>query len=557
MVSALSPRSLLLALLPCAALADWRVDGHNPVLELAKAKQAKQAQPRTLQSRQASSEFRHLNDKTKKFLVNGTDIPFVDWDLGETYAGLLPISKEANETRELFFWYFPSENKNASDEVTIWLNGGPGCSSLIGLVQENGPFTWFKSAYRPVYNIYSWHTLSNMLYIDQPAGTGFSVGSPNITNEEEVAEQFLGFYQNWMETFGTKGRKTYLTGESYAGHYIPYIGDAMIKSDQSEDYSLSGAMMFSPYIRSKPNDFQQQVVTKPFLEQYNNVMGLYPGVGDYWDRIAKADEECGFAEIRDKYFTFPPTGIYPPGNESTACQVSRIVYEGLADISPCSNIYHISQGCPNPSDPLLWADAGDNASVPISFDKKTWHGYLNIPQMREAIHIPAGQQDWKECVDKNPFGPDGDKSDDPFTSGALTRVIEKTNNFIIASGNLDYRVPTNGTLMVLQNMTWNGGQGFDEFPNKDFFLPTAYSDLSSQSAAGKIGDWVAQRGLTFARVYLAGHELPEYAQGGGYRLLEQLLGRVPDLSSSIMFTALPGDFSQAPASNTTNSTTSW
>lgn len=76
------------------------------------------------------------------------------------------------------------------------LNGGPGCSSFIGLVQENGPFTWFPSAYRPVYNIFSWSQLSNVLYVDQPAGTGFSVGKPGVNTEEETAQQFLGFYHN-------------------------------------------------------------------------------------------------------------------------------------------------------------------------------------------------------------------------------------------------------------------------------------------------------------------------------------------------------------------------
>ncbi|WQF87685.1 Putative peptidase S10, serine carboxypeptidase, serine carboxypeptidase, serine active [Colletotrichum destructivum] len=541
----------LLALLPISVLAGWRVDGHNPVKQLAEERRGPIR--RNIHRRQSTGEYQHLNDKTEKYLVNGTSIPLVDWDLGESYAGLMPISKDSNETRQLFFWYFPSSNKQASDEVTIWLNGGPGCSSFIGLVQENGPFTWFPSAYRPVYNIYSWSQLSNILYIDQPAGTGFSVGSPNATTEEEIAQQFLGFYHNWMETFGTKGRKTHLTGESYAGHYIPYIGDAMIKSNQSADYNLSGALMFSPYIRSVPGDFQQHAVTLPFVDEYNNVMGLYPGVADYYDRIKAADEDCGYAKMREKHFTFPPSGLFPSGNESDACRISHIVYEGLAQISPCANIYHISQGCPNPSDPLLWANAGDNASVPLSFDKKTWHGYLNIPEMREALHIPVGQKDWQECTDENPFGPGGDQSADPFASGALTRVIEHTNNFIIASGNLDYRVPTNGTLMVLQNMTWNGDQGFDEFPSKAFFLPTAYSDLSSQSAAGKIGDWVEQRGLTFARVFTAGHELPRYAQGGGYRLLERLLNRVPDLTNNAMFSALPGDFSGA---NTTQNSTS-
>ncbi|KAK1450712.1 carboxypeptidase cpdS [Colletotrichum cuscutae] len=553
MVSAMSIRHLLLALLPCTTvLADsWRVDGFNPVKKLAEAKRLPVR--RHLERRQNAEKYQYLNDKTEKYLVNGTSIPLVDWDLGESYAGQIPISKASNETRQLFFWYFPSTNPDASEEVTIWLNGGPGCSSFIGLVQENGPFTWFPSAYRPVYNIFSWSQLSNVLYVDQPAGTGFSVGKPGVNSEEETAQQFLGFYHNWMETFGTKGRKTHLTGESYAGHYIPYIGDAMIKSNQSADYNLSGALMLSPYIRSDPGDFQQHAVSLPFVEEYNNVMGLYPGVGNYYDRISAADKECGYADMREKYFTFPPKGPFPSGNNSDDCAISSIVYKGLAEVSPCANIYHISQGCPNPSDPLSWAAEGDNASVPLSFDKADWHSYLNLPEMRKAIHIPTGQTDWKKCSDENPFGPTGDVSLDPFASGALTRVIEHTNNFIIASGNLDFRVPTNGTLMVLQNMTWNGQQGFDEFPSKTFFLPTANSDLSSQSAAGKIGDWVAQRGLTFARVFNAGHELPQYAQGAGYRLLEQLLGRVTDLTSDLMFTALPGDFT---GSNTTHGPTS-
>lgn len=56
--------------------------------------------------------------------MNGSAIPEVDFDIGESYAGLMPISKAANETRELYFWFFPSENTEASDEILIWLNGG-------------------------------------------------------------------------------------------------------------------------------------------------------------------------------------------------------------------------------------------------------------------------------------------------------------------------------------------------------------------------------------------------------------------------------------------------
>jgi carboxypeptidase D len=95
-----------------------------------------------------SSTIQNLTDT--EFRVNGTNIPQVPFDIGESYAGLLPISHDANETRQLYFWYFPSPNPSAKDEITIWLNGGPGASSLEGLLQENGPFQWQFGTFGPV-----------------------------------------------------------------------------------------------------------------------------------------------------------------------------------------------------------------------------------------------------------------------------------------------------------------------------------------------------------------------------------------------------------------------
>lgn len=89
-----------------------------------------------------------------------TAIPDVDFDIGESYAGLLPISDAEDETRELFFWFFPTTNADPKDEIAIWFNGGPGCSSLSGLLTENGPFTWEAGTLQPVQNPYTWGTAS-------------------------------------------------------------------------------------------------------------------------------------------------------------------------------------------------------------------------------------------------------------------------------------------------------------------------------------------------------------------------------------------------------------
>jgi carboxypeptidase D len=59
-------------------------------------------------------------------VVNGTGIPDVDFDVGESYAGLLPISSNAKEESKLWFWFFPTKNPAAGEEILIWLNGGPG-----------------------------------------------------------------------------------------------------------------------------------------------------------------------------------------------------------------------------------------------------------------------------------------------------------------------------------------------------------------------------------------------------------------------------------------------
>ena len=65
-----------------------------------------------------------LNANTSKFAVDGTKIPDVDFDVGESYSGLLPISSDPKEDSQLFWWFFPSTNEAAKKEILIWLNGG-------------------------------------------------------------------------------------------------------------------------------------------------------------------------------------------------------------------------------------------------------------------------------------------------------------------------------------------------------------------------------------------------------------------------------------------------
>jgi len=69
--------------------------------------------------------------------------------------------------------------------------------------------------------------------VEQPLGTGFSQGQATATNEVEVAAQFLGFWKQFVDTFGLQNRKVYISGESYAGYYVPYIADAMFNASNT------------------------------------------------------------------------------------------------------------------------------------------------------------------------------------------------------------------------------------------------------------------------------------------------------------------------------------
>lgn len=132
-----------------------------------------------------------LTGYLSEFVVNGTAVPEVDFDLGESYAGRLPIVApnltNGSSNNELFFWFFPSKNPAASNEITVFLNGGPGCSSMGGLLQENGPFQWQPGTYSPQRNPFSWANLTNMVWIDQPIGKHFS----NTSSATPFQEQHL------------------------------------------------------------------------------------------------------------------------------------------------------------------------------------------------------------------------------------------------------------------------------------------------------------------------------------------------------------------------------
>ncbi|CBY02081.1 hypothetical protein IAQ61_006666 [Plenodomus lingam] len=498
-----------------------------------------------VEKRAANKPFEHpeiqkralsfLTNKTEAFSVNGTGIPEVSFDVGESYAGLLPISDDPAETRKLFFWFFPAALSDTPQEIVIWLNGGPGCSSLSGFLTENGPISWKDGTLRPTQNTYSWNNLTNVLWVEQPVGVGYSEGTPSITDEVGLANQFRGFYKNFVDTFATHNWKTYITGESYAGYYVPYIADSFISANDKKYFNLGGISINNPTVGDET--VEQAVVLYPYVEFWQKILYLNPTV---MADAAQQQKECGYAEYWDTYFKFPPPkGPFPVlespfKTENSTCDMYSTFVNALQEVNPCFNIYHITDTCPKPSSVLGQANEGD-------YDPPGAVNYFNRTDVKRALHADVNSN-WQLCATINVFGNGNatsnavDASPPPANSGVLQRVIEYTNNTIIGSGELDFLLSVNGTLFALQNMTWNGAQGFSKYPSTELYAPY-HSDYNRGSPAGHgtQGVWTKERGLTFYTARLAGHMLPGETPGVSFRMLEILLGRIKDFSSTEPF----------------------
>jgi len=169
---------------------------------------------------------------------------------GGQYSGYLPVGP--NKDRFIHYWFCESQGDPTTDPVVLWMNGGPGASSLIGFFTENGPFSLNDLSLDPnnasavpnlLYNPYSWNKFSSMLFLESPAGVGFSYCENEADcwfNDAKTAsdnyDALAGFFAAYPE-FATQ--EFYITGESYAGIYIPTLVQ-QIEAHTDSNINLKG-----------------------------------------------------------------------------------------------------------------------------------------------------------------------------------------------------------------------------------------------------------------------------------------------------------------------------
>lgn len=122
---------------------------------------------------------------------------------------------------------------------------------MLGLLQENGPYVLFGDNENFINNTnYTWNNFASVLYLETPPGVGFSVNNdPNyVFNDTNTANDTLTAILNFFNDqpgAGYKSNPLYITGESYAGMYIPYLAQAMLNyniQQQATVLNLTGIM---------------------------------------------------------------------------------------------------------------------------------------------------------------------------------------------------------------------------------------------------------------------------------------------------------------------------
>ncbi|GER56661.1 serine carboxypeptidase-like protein [Striga asiatica] len=285
------------------------------------------------------------------------------------YSGYVTVDSKAGRA---LFYYFTEAEEPANKPLVLWLNGGPGCSSIGGgAFTAQGPFRVNPDGKTLWYNKYAWNIVANVIFLESPAGVGFSYSnttSDYVTGDEQTAKDSYTFLVNWLERFPEyKTREFYLAGESYAGHYVPQLADLILENNKITNHTvinLKGLAIGNAYIDfvDRWSGTLDHFWTSALISEQThdgivkncNYSLPDPFEGDCEKYIDEAYKEKGNIDIYD---------IYAPlcGSPSTAPSISSY--------DPCSTQYVID--------------------------------YLNRPDVQKALHanITGIPGLWSDCSD--------------------------------------------------------------------------------------------------------------------------------------------------------------
>ncbi|PON41922.1 Serine carboxypeptidase-like [Parasponia andersonii] len=412
------------------------------------------------------------------------------------FSGYVTVNEKHG--RALFYWLTEATSFPEKKPLVLWLNGGPGCSSVAyGASEEIGPFRINKTASSLYLNKYSWNREANLLFLESPAGVGFSYTNTSSdlkdSGDKRTAQDALIFLLRWMSRFPEyKYREFYIAGESYAGHYVPQLAKKIVEYNEAHSNPIINLKGF--------------IVGNAVTDNYYDSIGT---VTFWWTHAIISDQtyksilkNCNFSSEKtssacddvvyyamnhefghiDQYSIYTPTCTALVSNNNTILTMTKhlrlknsLLRRRVSGYDPCTESY--SEKYYNRKD-VQNAMNANTTGIPYKWTAcsevliKNWKDSENSMLPTYKYLIAAGLRIW------------------------------------VFSGDTDSVVPVTATRFSLSHLN---------LPIKTRWYPWY--------TGGQVGGWTeVYKGLTFATVRGAGHEVPLFQPKRAFTLFRSFLG---------------------------------
>jgi len=386
----------------------------------------------------------------------------------------------AHNSRHLFYWFFESRNDPQSDPFVIWLSGGPGCSSLLALFMENGPYIVQEDLSLKL-NPYSWNSNATVLWIDQPAGSGFSYGR-KVLHENDVANDMYEFIQKFFAKYPKYSKLDfYIFGESYAGHFVPAVSRKIV--EMNDQLNVSSNSESNIYINFEgigigngmTNPGIQFLYYLPFAQA--NDLGsekIYQSMGVMLPLCDTLIEYCNsFDSVDPRERALKWASCVHAYKVCNKGEILPIQQTGV-------NLYDVREDC--------------GSENKLCYDFSLVEKFLDQKEVKRALGVI---KPWAECnqlVDLVMVY-DGDwmLRFDQCVADALAAHVR----VLIYAGEYDFICNWMGNAAWTDSLDWDGANAFRKARNMLWNINGV-----------TVGSYKSAKGLTFLKVKNAGHMVP-------------------------------------------------
>lgn len=368
----------------------------------------------------------------------------------QQYAGYVPVDE--NQDRALFYYFVEAEIGPASKPLVLWLNGGPGCSSVgTGAFSEHGPF-------RPsgggslVRNDYSWNKEANMLYLESPAGVGFSYSADqsfyDLVNDTITVQDNFAFLQNWFLKFPEyKNRDLFITGESYAGHYVPQLADLIVKSGLK--LNLKGIALGNPLLEfstdlNSEGDFywSHGLISNPTYELLNAVCNT----SQLWRERIGHSLSASCSKVSDQLKAEIPNAIDLYDVTANVCLSFGASLLGVQN-NPLTPRFRLFSSTESLREALSQQKAQENIDPCVQEETSV---YLNRKDVQESFHAKlVGTPKWNICSGVVNY--DLRNLEIP-TIDVVGSLVNSGVRVLVYSGDQDSAIPFTGSRTLVEGL---------------------------------------------------------------------------------------------------------